>query len=373
MQSTHAGSLNERVELEVERDGRRVRVTVPRGPLGLKVARTDAAAVRAGLPLNAFGTMPRMRPGLVCLLASALAAGASQGCRDASPARPNLVLVSIDSLRSDHLHAYGYPRETSPTIDGLAQAACGSSRAVSTTSWTLPAHAAMFTGLYDSTHGLYDNGLRLAPKLETLARELAKAGYHTAGFFGGPYLHPTFGLADGFEVWESCMTAVPDDLGDAALRDESRARRGRSHGDVTGPRTLEKVTRWADARPDDRPFFLFVHLWDVHYDFIPPPPFDRLFDPDYRARSPAWTSWRDTQVHLEDGPARPRARDRALRRRDPLHRRDPRQDPRRAALARRPRRHARRRRRPTTARSSSTTAPRATRRRSTTRSCASRS
>lgn len=204
------------------------------------------------------------------------------GCSEQRTARPNIVLVSIDSLRHDHLHCAGYERETSPTIDRLAREGVRFEAAVSTTSWTLPAHAALFTGLYDSSHGLVDNGLRLAPELTTLAESLAAEGYHTAGFFGGPYLHRTFGLGDGFEVWQSCMTAVPDDLSEAQLRDESRARNGVSHGDVTGPRTLAEVTRWADARPKDRPFFLFVHLWDVHYDFIPPPPYDRLFDPDYQ-------------------------------------------------------------------------------------------
>ncbi|HEX2484706.1 MAG TPA: sulfatase [Myxococcota bacterium] len=217
------------------------------------------------------------------LAAAALAAAAPLACREPARARPpNLVLVSVDSLRADHLHAYGYPRETSPTFDRLAREGARFESAVSTTSWTLPAHAALFTGLYDSTHGLVDNGLRLAPELTTLAETLARAGYHTAGFYGGPYLHPTFGLSDGFEVWESCMTAVPGELSDAELRAESRAPRARSHGDVTGPRTLERVARWAERQPRERPFFLFVHLWDVHYDFIPPPPYDRLFDPDYR-------------------------------------------------------------------------------------------
>jgi len=222
-----------------------------------------------------------MRRSTTAILACALAALACAGCRGGRASRPNLVLISIDSLRPDHLSAYGYSRQTSPTIDRLAREGVRFESAVSTTSWTLPAHAALFTGLYDSTHGLVDNGQRLAPELVTLAERLAAAGYHTAGFFGGPYLHPTFGLSDGFEVWESCMTAVPDELPEEALREESRARRARSHADVTGPRTLEKVARWADARPADRPFFLFVHLWDVHYDFIPPPPYDRMFDPGY--------------------------------------------------------------------------------------------
>lgn len=222
-----------------------------------------------------------MRRRSTWLLAGALAAGPGLGCKEEPAPRPNLVLVSIDSLRHDHLHAYGYPRETSPTLDRLAREGVRFESAVTTTSWTLPAHAAMFTGLYDSSHGLVDNGQRLAAGLTTLAERLAQVGYHTAGFFGGPYLHPSFGLGDGFEVWQSCMTAVPVDLPDAALREESRAPKARSHGDVTGPRTLEAVTRWAEERPKERPFFLFLHLWDVHYDFIPPPPYDRLFDPDY--------------------------------------------------------------------------------------------
>lgn len=197
------------------------------------------------------------------------------------PARPNIVLVSIDSLRHDHLGCYGYAHATSPRIDALAQTGARFECAVSTSSWTLPAHAALFTGLFDSTHGLVDNGLRLAPEHKTLAEELKARGYHTAGFFGGPYLHPVFGLGDGFDVYQSCMTTIADDLSDDALRDESRAREGKSHDDITGPRTVAEIAKWAASRPSDRPFFLFVHLWDVHYDFIPPAKYAEMFDGDY--------------------------------------------------------------------------------------------
>lgn len=217
--------------------------------------------------------------GLGIVIVGALALS---GCGDeAELARPNIVLVSIDSLRHDHLGCYGYGRETSPRIDTLAEQGARFECAVSTSSWTLPAHAALFTGMFDSTHGLVDNGLRLAPEHKTLAEELKARGYHTAGFFGGPYLHPVFGLGDGFDVYQSCMTTIADDLGDDALRNESRAPEGKSHDDVTGPRTLSEVAKWAEARPKDQRFFLFVHLWDVHYDFIPPPEYARMFDSDY--------------------------------------------------------------------------------------------
>ncbi len=167
--------------------------------------------------------------------------------------------------------------------------------AISTTSWTLPSHAALFTGLFDVTHGVVRNGLALDAGHVTLAETLRDAGYHTAGFFGGPYLHPTFGLAQGFDVYRSCMTALPDDAPDAEVRRRARqARAAPSHADVTGPRTRDEILRWLDGVPD-QPVFLFIHLWDVHYDYIPPPEYLALFDPDYEgsldpsdmARSPA--------------------------------------------------------------------------------------
>jgi arylsulfatase A-like enzyme len=126
----------------------------------------------------------------------------------------------------------------------------------------------MLTGLCDSTHGLVDNGLRLAEGVRTLAEAFRDAGWRTAGFFGGPYLDPTYGFGKGFEVYQSCMNPAAES----------------SHGDVTGPRTVEAVTRWLDAgaaAKDERPIFLFVHLWDVHYDYIPPPGYAERFDPDY--------------------------------------------------------------------------------------------
>ena len=89
---------------------------------------------------------------------------------------PNIVLISIDSLRADHLGCYGYPKPTTPGIDRLASEGLRFENAVSTTSWTLPSHASMFTGLYSYTHGLVDNGLRLGDDVVTLAEVLAGEG-----------------------------------------------------------------------------------------------------------------------------------------------------------------------------------------------------
>jgi arylsulfatase A-like enzyme len=232
------------------------------------------------LSLRMLVTMPRRHSlGLVAGLA-ALALAACSGGADARG--PNLLLVTIDSLRPDHLGCYGYARDTSPVIDRLAREGVRFAAAVSTTSWTLPAHAALFTGMYDSAHGLVDNGLSLADGHRTLAEELSAHGYETAGFFGGPYLHPTFGLAQGFDHYQSCMTAMADGASAEEVRAASRAPSGAAHDDVTGPRTVEEFGRWLGARESGRPFFAFVHLWDVHYDYIPPPEVAALFaDPEY--------------------------------------------------------------------------------------------
>lgn len=216
---------------------------------------------------------------LRCAASLALALCACSGAESVRP--PSLVLISIDSLRYDHVGCYGYSAPTSPTLDRLAREGLRFQNAVSTTSWTLPSHAALFTGLYDSTHGLVDNGLRLDPRHRTLAEELARSGYHTAGFFGGPYLHPLFGLSDGFEVYESCMAESTAPLDATAFTAQTQRVHGASHDDITSPRTLEKVLAWSASAPRDKPFFLFVHLWDVHYDYRAPAEYVELFDQGY--------------------------------------------------------------------------------------------
>jgi len=210
-------------------------------------------------------------------LAAVAGLGLGSACGPAAPAAPaggknprgpDIVLISIDSLRPDHLGCYGYPKPTSPTIDRVASEGVRCETAVSTTSWTLPAHVAMLTGLFDSAHGVVDNGLRLSPSRATLPEVLAESGWKTAGFYGGPYLDPVFGFGRGFERYESCISEEV----------------ASSHEDVTGPRTVEAVERWLGdvvENAESTPFFLFIHLFDVHYDYRPPAEDVEKFDPDY--------------------------------------------------------------------------------------------
>jgi arylsulfatase A-like enzyme len=210
-------------------------------------------------------------------------------------ARPDIVFVSIDSLRPDHLGCYGYSKPTSPTFDRIAKEGVRFETAVSTTSWTLPAHAAMFTGLCDSAHGATDVGRKLDDEHVTLAEILRSAGWHTAGFFGGPFLHPTFGLDQGFDVYRNCMSDAPAVVEAKAIREALREGRDPSHSVVTGPRTLGAIESWLAGVDEKKPFFLFVHLWDVHYDYIPPKEYVEMFDPGYEGTLEA--------IDLEENPA----------------------------------------------------------------------
>lgn len=202
-------------------------------------------------------------------------------CRDAKPHAPNVLLISIDTLRADHLGCYGYGRATSPNLDRLAREGTLFEQQVSSSSWTLPAHASIFTGLSDTGHGCTDVDKALEPRFETVAERFHSNGYATAGFFSGPFLHPAFGFGQGFDLYEDC-TSYGAALDAAKPVDWAKddATRKASHEDVANPRTFEAFQRWFGAW-DEKPFFAFVHFWDVHYDFTPPPPFDTRFDPDY--------------------------------------------------------------------------------------------
>jgi arylsulfatase A-like enzyme len=207
----------------------------------------------------------------VCLVAVAVALGGAAGCsrpvagRDAGPP-PNIVLVVLDTLRADHLSCYGYERKTSPNIDRLAEGATLYRDCVSTSPWTLPAHASMFTGKYPFEHGAYPLG---APKpgranahslpLEqlTLAEFLHTEGFETAAFVANAVNCGTWTRLDqGFDSYFV------------------------KH--VYAEALLTEVFAWLEHR-ERGPFFLFINLMDTHrpYNVSPRPGFlDPPADPD---------------------------------------------------------------------------------------------
>lgn len=209
-----------------------------------------------------------------------------------SGALPNILLVSIDTLRADHLHCYGYSRQTSPTIDRLAAEGVLFETVAAPTSWTLPSHVTLLTALAPEQHGVVHHWARLGPESLTLAEVLRAAGYSTAGFVSAPYLGASYGFSQGFDLFDDAIATS----GSAARWYDSI---------ITSPRLYQRVgdwlTRW-DDEGRERPFFVFLHMWDVHIDYIPPPPYDRLFDPDYRGTITGENLFHSERIHKDMDP-----------------------------------------------------------------------
>ncbi len=223
-----------------------------------------------------------MKTLLAILAALAFLAGTVPSCgrKEAGPGEGrNVVLISIDSLRPDHLGCYGYRRDTSPNIDRLAARGATFLNAVSTTSWTLPAHISLFTGTDISVHGVANDGLSLHSGIPVLAEALKESGYRTAAFCSSPYLNPAFGFDRGFDTYHNTDLEKPDFEDTIFLEDRNQWQK--VHEDITSPRIEELAADWLDRHRDEK-FFLFLHMWDPHFDFIPPAPYDTLFDPDYQ-------------------------------------------------------------------------------------------
>ncbi len=244
---------------------------------GAAVTRTCSLVTLAGVALAVIGA------GTHATLRAAHSASAGPVPEAGTP---NVLLLSIDTLRPDHLGSYGYGRDTSPVLDALAAGGARFTTAVSPTSWTLPAHMTLLTGLPPEVHGVDDDGLRLDASTVTLAAALATRGYATAGFVSGPYLDAGYGFARGFDHYDD-YSAV-------------RVSHPAAHQAHTSPALLDAVTAWLQGwsgAAEHRPFFVFVHMWDPHYDFNPPPPFDRMFDPDYDGTTSGLDFETGTAVH----------------------------------------------------------------------------
>jgi arylsulfatase A-like enzyme len=201
--------------------------------------------------------------GLGLAVAVALAcADAGEGERGDAPPRRSLILVSIDTLRADRLGAYGYGRETSPTLDALARRGVRFETVIAESAWTLPSHMTLFTGLPPTLHGVVSHEWRLAAAVPTLAELLQAHGYRTFAFTGGLNVAPNFGFGRGFEVYASAM-------------------QNRESGEmepIPFRSALALASRRIGKLAPDAPFFAFVHTYDVHCPYDPPAEYAERFD-----------------------------------------------------------------------------------------------
>ena len=171
---------------------------------------------------------------LCALLASALAAG---GCRDPSPAPPRVFLVTVDTLRADHLGLYGYPRDTSPFLDSLGEEGLVFATAYSSCSHTAPSHASLFTSLQPAQHRVLRNGEELHESLPTLARLFRDQGYRTAAITTTSFLK---GLDSGFDHFHHETRYHPAKI------------------------LLDRAAEWIRSRETREKLFVWIHLFDVH-------------------------------------------------------------------------------------------------------------
>lgn len=173
----------------------------------------------------------------------------------------NVVLVTLDTMRSDRVGCYGYRGVQTPVMDTLAADGVRFADAVSVVPMTLPAHASIMTGDYPPAHGARDNGTyRLAPEHKTLAERLKAAEYTTAAFIGAFVLDRRFGLDQGFDFYDDQMPPQQQHV----------------NPQRPGDAVTDAAIRWLDeyhrATPE-QPFFAWIHLFDPHLPYSPPEPF----------------------------------------------------------------------------------------------------
>ncbi len=204
----------------------------------------------------------------------------------AEPRRPNVLLISLDTTRADFLTFRD--AETAEHMTRLAERGTVFTQAISGTSWTLPSHAQMFTGMAPPHHGTESSDTAIDPLMTTLPELLQQAGYYTAGAFTVRYLWGDYGFADGFDLYRSGM--MREDLaggGPGAHAPRGGERDARSwvieSRDYVSSENVAALTRMALERaPADEPVFLFAHFFDPHNDWVPPAPWNTRFtDPDY--------------------------------------------------------------------------------------------
>lgn len=197
---------------------------------------------------------------------------------------PNLLLISIDTLRADHLGCYGYPGARTPNIDGLAARGAQFAEATTVTPLTLPAHASLLTGTFPAYHGVRDNGgFYLESEHITLAEILHDAGYRTGGFVGAFVLDSRWGLQQGFDRYVDNF-----DLSQAGGAGMDRIQRPANE-------VADRALEWIDQR-SAQPFFAWVHFYDPHAPYTPPAQIAAEFPPTLAGAYDAEIAWTDTQV-----------------------------------------------------------------------------
>lgn len=204
---------------------------------------------------------------------------------------PDIILISLDTTRADHMSLYGYERPTSPQLEEFAKDAMVFTQARTTAGWTLPGHASMLTGMYPSRHGAHLAGgwlpgqsidgrrnvaFPLAADKTTMTEILRDRGYHTGAFVANfSYLYRDFGLAQGFNIYDDkpglLLRVKPP-----VVRFAQRFSPGFALKPFRSARDINASSLvWLDAQSKDRPAFVFLNYMEPHQPWLAPAPFDQ--------------------------------------------------------------------------------------------------
>ena len=178
----------------------------------------------------------------------------------------NILLITIDTLRADHLGAYGSTEVDTPVIDRLAATGVTFERAYTPTPLTLPAHSSLMTGTYPAFHGVRDNGAFVIPdEIDTMATVFSRHGYQTAAFVAAFVLDSRWGLAGGFDTYfDEFVLPKQEVIGLGAVQ-------------RNGEEVVDEALAWLRSARTD-PFFLWVHLYDPHSPYTPPEPYRSRYE-----------------------------------------------------------------------------------------------
>ncbi len=212
---------------------------------------------------------------LLTALLSALTAIPNVAATKSVPAKPalhpNVILITIDTLRADHISCYGAQSVKTPTLDGLAADGVLFDRAISQVPLTWPSHAAILTGTYPFQNGVQDfTGQPLSPKFRSVAQAFKSAGYRTGAVVSAFVLDRSWGLDRGFDFYDDAFSAETFQKKEIGLVDRR------------AEESVAQALAWLKKSPQ-RPFFLWLHLYDPHSPYDPPEPYrteyrDRLYD-----------------------------------------------------------------------------------------------
>ncbi len=223
---------------------------------------------------------PLPRPGATVAVLLALLQACSG--RPAGPA--NVLIVTLDTLRADHVGAYGYAAARTPVLDGLAARGARFANATTTTPLTLAAHTSLFTGTFPAYHGVRDNtGFHVDDNLTTMAEVFAGRGYRTGGFVGAFVLDGRWGIAQGFTDYRDDFN-LSEDVGPGL---DSIQRRG--------DEVVTHALAWL-GQDDTQPFFGWVHLYDPHAPYEAPAEFASRFPAGQIGAYDAEIAYTDSQV-----------------------------------------------------------------------------